>query len=893
MMQTGYAVQAYPGIIKATQADGTEISIRLHGDERGHYTTTADGYPLIFNEQTGNYEYASVVNNAIVSSGLAAADAQMRSAEAVAFLRGVDSEAFVKLCAEQRHQKAQTMNAARARRAQNHTTGLINNFPHMGVQHSPVILVEFSDKSFTTMSDPKQYYADALNKEGFTASNGANGSARDFFVASSDGKFQPTFDVYGPVKINYSQRAFGEGDNTYEPNLATIIREAVKQLDDSVDFKQYDHDGDGYIDNIYFFYAGYGEADSYKSNTIWPHSYSWDELVSYGYATKSLTVDGKKMGSYACSQEINGSTPSYPVGIGTITHEFGHVIGLPDLYDIYYGTTTFTPGEYDAMDGGSYNNNQNTPPTFSAYERGELGWLDYTVLEEGTDTVSLLPDVKDSNMAYVVPVEGTNGREFFVLENRQQKGWDEYIPGHGMLMWHIDIDTLAWEQNTVNTKGSHQRIDIVEADNRRTSGSVAADPFPGTSNVTRWTMKSWAGDTLRVLDNIEETDSLIYLMLGGLNIKLDTPVLTATDVEDSTVTLHWNLVNIANTYTLGVVKDGEELTSTDYTYTDSVTLEGLTPSTDYTFTLVASRGSYRSDTVSVSVRTEAVPFAKLRPTGIALSPLTNDSEPTGIHAAWEAMDEADDYLVTLYHYSYDTPSALTSYDFSGRDGGLPELWQKKGAYITSSNWSVETPSLRLSNSEHYLLMAQPAARIDSVSFWAVANSAAKGTLQVETCTDGNWTEIAAYDAGTAKLQTKDTYTLTFAAADSVRIRFERETGSVYLDDVVTRYHSLQRTAVEGYESVLTGGATYYDFTGLQTGETYAFTVCGKQGDRQSYRSEETALTLTSSSAGIHTPYIYNNVYAPTRYYDLQGRRLTEPRGFCIEVTAEGRRLIRK
>lgn len=674
MMQTGYAVQAYPGIIKATQADGTEISIRLHGDERGHYTTTADGYPLIFNEQTGNYEYASVVNNAIVSSGLAAADAPSRSAEAVAFLRGVDSEAFVKLCAEQRHQKAQTMNAARARRTQNHTTGLINNFPHMGVQHSPVILVEFSDKSFTTMSDPKQYYTDALNKEGFTASNGANGSARDFFVASSDGKFQPTFDVYGPVKINYSQRAFGEGDNDYEPNLATIIREAVKQLDDSVDFKQYDHDGDGYIDNIYIFYAGTGAADSNDRNVIWPHSY----YVKNGFGVTVRTNDGVEVDSYTCSNEVNGSARAYPAGIGTFVHEFGHCLGLADHYDTDYNYTNYNPGYWDTMCSGSYTNNGNTPPLYSAFEKYSLGWINLTELTNTADTTCVLPYLGDSNKAYVVGVPGKDN-EYYIFENRQKKGWDKYLPAAGMLVWHIDYNEYDWYMNQPNNVGSHQRIDIVEANGIPSGYSYGRNgvPFPGSDNVTTCAFRSWAGDTLTVLDKITHNDSIVTFIIQGSDKNLVAPKLLADSIGFAGMRCTWEPVQNAEYYRLSVsrVDDSDTLTVldeyNDIRITDTLcVLRNLAEQTEYEITLKAGADIFLTAADTIRATTTIRPFSEYQ----VMNLVATDTTQTAFTAKWDALDEAQTYAVTLLLRQYDDSLKTTYKDslldaYDGKDVG--------------------------------------------------------------------------------------------------------------------------------------------------------------------------------------------------------------------------------
>lgn len=900
LAQTAVAVPATPRPITVKQADGTLLTILLRGDEHGHVAMTTDGRPVFFNSATANYEYATLAaNGELAGCGIVAKEAPRRTDADNLFLMKQDVQAIFNSVENHRLERKAKSSLAWGKGRTSATSGngkpnriLISNYPTTGEQHTLVILIQFSDTKFTTMDDAKTYYEGLLNEEGFTHANGANGSARDFYMASSNGKFRPTFDVVGPITMPNTCSYYGSnvgGDDNYT-RIADMIYEAVKEADETVDFTQYDTDGDGYIDNIYFFYAGFGEADSNKANTIWPHSYSWDEFLTYGYTTKQLVVDGKKMGSYACSQEINGSNPTMPVGIGTVSHEFGHVIGLPDLYDIYYGATTFTPGEFDAMDLGSYNNDQNTPPIFSAYERGELGWLDYTVLEAGTDTVSLLPDVKDSNMAYVVPVEGTNGREFFVLENRQQKGWDEYIPGHGMLMWHIDIDTTVWASNSVNTVGSHQRIDIVEADNRRTNASTSGDPFPGTANVTRWTMTSWAGDTLRVLDDIEEKDGNIYLLLGGLNKTVATPTLTVADEQDSSVCVKWSLVDLANTYTLTVCEAGEPLAAYNgvaYKDCDSARIEGLKPATAYTVKLVASRGSYASDTVCVSVQTKKLAFEKFMPAGIALAASTEGNAGTAsLVASWDAMEEADDYLVSLARHSYDTEADTTGYDFGQSDSGMPEGWSKNGAYVQSAGYSVEVPSLRLNNKSNYLLMSQPSARIDSLSFWLKQTTTALGTLIVETKANGEWSQAATYDINPIDEAVATTHTLTFAAADTVRIRFDRTRGSVYLDNVAVRHHALQRLAVSGYENVLTGGQTTYTFTGLTLGSTYGFTVQGKQGERLSYRSPERTIYLKDATTGIVAPSIYNKENAAAKFYDLQGRPMAKPQDKGIYIKVE-------
>ena len=250
------------------------------------------------------------------------------------------------------------------RKAPKRSDYLISDFPTIGRQKSLVILIQFSDVKFSSIDNPHQFYDDMLNKEGFTWSNGANGSARDFYLQSSNSLFDPDFTVVGPVTLSNKATYYGSDDEGQDFRMGEAIKEACELVDDEVDFSEYDTNGDGYVDNIYFFYAGGGQADDPNgTELIWPHS----AIVEEAWDMK-LVYDDKVIGHYACSNELRYSAVGdlQPSGIGTFVHEFGHVLGLVDHYDTSYGYFTFGLGAYDTMASGSYNNNMHTPPLFSA-----------------------------------------------------------------------------------------------------------------------------------------------------------------------------------------------------------------------------------------------------------------------------------------------------------------------------------------------------------------------------------------------------------------------------------------------------------------------------------------------------------------------------------------------
>lgn len=463
-----FALPAKYGDIEARQPDGTIVTIKLSGTGKSKMIHSSDGY-LLTTDNEGFYVIADIDKNGLpVATDIREVDPRHRSSDIEKRIKELNQKGLSKSY----HPKDIEDDNKLSTRG----IGLgITKFPSAGEQRSVVILVEFSNKSFT-LENPQEYYTRMLNEPGFS-DYGATGSAKDYFLSNSGGRFNPQFDVYGPVQLEKTYAYYGRntlfGDDV---NVIEMVTTACEKLDEEIDFSLYDRDGDGLIDNVYFFYAGYGEADGGGANTIWPHS--WDVTE----ATKDEYIfDGVKLDHYACSNELqNVKGEVMPDGIGSFCHEFSHVLGLPDLYSTN-GSGAFTPFTWDILDQGSYNNSSRTPPNYSSFEKYALDWILPKELKSGDH---ILEPLSDSEDAYIVFTENEN--EYFLFENRQQKGNDKYIPGHGMLIWHIDFDEKKWYYNTVNNSASHQNVDIIEADNRRTEKTRDGDSFPGTSNVTEF-----------------------------------------------------------------------------------------------------------------------------------------------------------------------------------------------------------------------------------------------------------------------------------------------------------------------------------------------------------------------------------------------------------------------
>lgn len=520
-----FAIPAKPGTHIITVADGSTVEVRLIGDEYGHLYTSSDGKPLT--EVNGIFHYAEIMPDGSLRStgeayrpgGGTSVPTPGRAALGKALELRRQSSAM--LAGTIQRMKAPASRSAAAGALPGLFPGA--DYPLTGKPRALVILVEYSDVKMST-DNAHNYFHRMLTQEGFSDYRGT-GSALDYFRENSCGLFEPQFDLYGPVTLSQPRKYYG-ANNSYGEDIRPeqMIIEACQLLDDEVDFSLYDNNGDGRIDNVFVFYAGRGEASGGGTETVWPHSFNISYLGKYMF-------DGVQLDSYACTNEWNGRLPD---GVGTFIHEFSHVMGLPDLYSTSY-TASFTPGEWSVLDTGPYNNDGRTPPYYSAFERAALGWLEPAVVD-GPANVCLSP--VQHNQAAIIRTSDPN--EYFLLENRQKTGWDTYIPGHGMLAWHIEYNDKVWAENTINNVPSHQYVDLIEADGTQNEFSRAGDAFPGTSGNSALTdkttpaMKTAAGQSTGIpITEIKEADGMISFKACGGGEALQPPTALETLVETS------------------------------------------------------------------------------------------------------------------------------------------------------------------------------------------------------------------------------------------------------------------------------------------------------------------------------------------------------------------------
>lgn len=475
------AAPARKCLITYTQPDGSTFRGYVRGDEFCHFRTTESGR-IIARDADGWWCYASYdeAGNINVSGTHVSA----ANAAASTFSIGSGRQFYPKASERRRVFNETVERKPWMRNFLTQEGSATKSGAAAKPKHGIIILAAFKDVPFKYS---REYFVNMLTKNGYSY-NGATGSALDYFNDQFGGLVDFRFDVSEVVTLPENRKYYG-GNNRKgdDKNPEQMIIDACKLASENgTDFSKYDDDNDGYVDNVFVFFSGEDEADGSDEDCIWSHAY----YIESG-AGKSLTLNGKRIDSYACTSELTPEVVEYGggyavtgkyvlAGIGTFCHEHSHTFGLPDLYDTDY---ELSGGQAEAlwrstglMDGGNMNNNGNTPPNYNAIDRECLGLGEPVMLTDGPHEIEPI----NTDGTYYRIDTGTPD-EYFLLECRDNKAWDRHIGGKGLLVYHIDksdnqagksdnygkILTAAerWNYyNEVNCRPDRQCADLIEAD---------------------------------------------------------------------------------------------------------------------------------------------------------------------------------------------------------------------------------------------------------------------------------------------------------------------------------------------------------------------------------------------------------------------------------------------
>ncbi len=338
---------------------------------------------------------------------------------------------------------------------------------------------------------------------------GLSGIAYGWYRAANNHIYYANFDG-----ISGTDDDFGTG--AYPHNAPRLVEEAVDAAEAAgVNFSNFDNDGDGFVDTVFIVHGGRGGEATGDPNDIWSHKWS----ISSGGGT-SRYYDGVIIDTYNIQPELNSGWNH--IEIGVFAHEYGHILGLPDLYDTKGSSEGI--GNYGLMAGGSWGADGASPERPShmcAWSKSYLEWINPTVITEDT-LDQLINQIETNSKVYKLWTGGRPQAEYFLVSNRQKVGFDSrFIGNGGLLIWHIDEDVIDANlfSNTVNANVNHKGVDLEEADGLndldfgRNRGD-AGDFYPGSTNNTVFddtsnpNSRNYSGATTKVeVINISSSDN--------------------------------------------------------------------------------------------------------------------------------------------------------------------------------------------------------------------------------------------------------------------------------------------------------------------------------------------------------------------------------------------------
>jgi immune inhibitor A len=360
----------------------------------------------------------------------------------------------------------------------------------------PVILVGFSDSTLKTTA--AQLQASLFD----TTHSTPTGSVIDYYDWVSRGHIHLRAEIVGtanlPLRDNdYAADAYGTDYFGTPRNDWGLVRDAVQAVDSTVDWNRYDLDGDGYVDMVWVIHAGLGGEGTRNGKNFWSLTSSLAGFWVRGGPVETndfiplSTTRHVRVDRFSIMPEMSFFKPGQPSEIGVFCHEFGHALGLPDLYDtsVRIGITNVGPGVWSLMSIGAYGGtgrNPEYPSHLGGWSMLYLGWSDY--VRPANDTLVTIPSLSSGGPVYNLWFQGETNPEHFLLEARSREGFDRNLPSEGLIVHQLDdgLMGLRLPGNTVNV-GSQPALRLIEGDGHSdlfsgVNSGDSGDPLPGSTN---------------------------------------------------------------------------------------------------------------------------------------------------------------------------------------------------------------------------------------------------------------------------------------------------------------------------------------------------------------------------------------------------------------------------
>lgn len=512
---------SFPFLKTFIQKNGQKVKLYHKGDNHINWFETQKGEKVLINSD-GNYVYARQD-----SQGRMVPSDKLVEKESF-FLFRLFTKSEPKGEKEIFFNKAQIDKRINFNKAENSNKIRTKTIcPTKGNIRMLTVLVEFPDLPHQFSKDK---FEDMMNQPNYKS----NGSFKDYYNKCSYGKLNISTDVIGWIKVDKPQAYYG-GNNEYnsDSNPRVLLHDVIKQIKKlDIDFSKYDSNSDGLIDVIHIIHSGYGEESGEDPNAIWSHQRTLKDKIE---------VKGNYyINNYFTSPELSSYKRNEITSIGVICHEYGHALGLMDYYDTDYnesGGRSLGLRNWDLMASGFWNNRGNCPAYTNAYSKYLLGWI--YLKELGMNQDIILKNIEEHEEGYIISTKHKS--EFFVLENRQQIGFDKELPHHGLLIYKIDRSDDSWKDNEINITPGKEHLKLL----RSHSFSQYA-PFPGESDVTKITDYTNPSNLLS-----KDRD---YSHKGLIGIEESRKIISAKYIHDDR---KYNKVSLEVTYDGDAVEDAE------------------------------------------------------------------------------------------------------------------------------------------------------------------------------------------------------------------------------------------------------------------------------------------------------------------------------------------------